>query len=192
MAKAKEKILQLKIQLRDSKPPIWRRVLVKESTLLGDLHIILQVIMGWTDSHLHMFLHNGQEYGPFYPDDDYNEDIEDLKNEDHYTVRDFLKRAKAKMVYIYDFGDDWTHEIILEGTEKDCKEPFLPACITGEKACPPEDCGGISGFYRMLSQLEDKESEDYEEIRDWLGEDFNPDFFDIKKINKSLKKIFKG
>ena len=187
MAKAKTKILRLKIQLRDSKPPIWRRVLVKDSTTLGNLHKIIQIAMGWTDSHLHSFNYQGEEYGIPDPEFDFGDE---MKDENRYKVGSLLKYPKDKMSYTYDFGDNWEHVITLEDIETDCKEPSLPVCIAGKKACPPEDCGGIYGYYGMLTELEDGDSEELEEIKDWLGEDFNPDLFDMNGINQALKKAF--
>lgn len=187
MAKANEKILRLKIQLKDSKPPIWRRVLVKDSITLGNLHEVIQISMGWTDSHLHSFIYQGEEYGVPDPKFDFGDET---KDENRYKVGRLLKLPKDKMIYLYDFGDDWEHLITLENIETDCKEPFLPVCITGKKACPPEDCGGIYGYYGMLDELKDGDSEEIEDIKDWLGDDFDPDFFDVKEINETLKKVF--
>lgn len=187
MAKAKEKILQLKIQLRGSKPPVWRRLLVKDSTTLGDLHSIIQIVMGWTDSHLHSFLYRGEEYGTPDPEFDFGDEI---KDENRYKVGSLLKNPKDKMTYTYDFGDNWEHIITLEEILDECKEPFIPVCTTGKKACPPENCGGMVGYYGMLNELKDRDSKDIEEIREWLGEDFNPNFFDINEINEALKAMF--
>ncbi|WP_027358611.1 plasmid pRiA4b ORF-3 family protein [Desulforegula conservatrix] len=187
MAKPKEKILQLKIQLRGSKPPIWRRIFVKESTTLGSLHEIIQIAMGWTDSHLHSFIYRGEEYGTPDPEFDFGDE---MKNENRYKIGSLLKKPKDKMTYTYDFGDNWEHVVTFEDIETDCKETFLPVCIAGKKACPPENCGGVDGYYGMLDELKDGANENIEEIREWLGEDFNPDFFDINEINKALKAMF--
>lgn len=187
MAKAKEKILQLKIHLRGSKPPIWRRILVKDSTKLGNLHEIIQIAMGWTDTHLHSFSYQGQEYGIPDPEFDFGYEV---KNENRYKISSLLKYPKDKITYTYDFGDNWEHIITLEEILDECKESFLPVCTTGKKASPPENCGGIHGYYDMLDDLKDGDNEDYEEIREWLGEDFNPDFFDINEINEALKAMF--
>jgi hypothetical protein len=131
-------IYQLKITLRESKPPIWRRIQVKSNTTLAKLHDIFQIVMGWTDSHLHQFIIRGAEYG--VPHSDYDMEMEDEK---HFKLGKLIFAEKERFVYQYDFGDSWEHEILVEKILPIEKDLHYPICLKGNRACPPEDCGGI-------------------------------------------------
>lgn len=178
-----EKIYQLKVTLMYSDPVIWRRIQVLASTSLGALHNILQTTMGWDNAHLHQFIHKKTYYAPDNPwaDEDYAEDYEGIQ------VNHLLTRARGKMQYEYDFGDAWLHEILVEKTLDRTETGQYPICIAGEMACPPEDCGGVWGYMKMLKVLSDPEDEEYEDILYWVGEDFDPKEFDEEKINSLLQ-----
>ncbi len=184
------KIYQLKITLVGSKPPIWRRVLVKSDTLLSGLHLIIQTTMGWTNSHLHQFIIGNDSFQPDYED----ESMDDDGYSQPYTgksLNDFLKKENSKIVYEYDFGDSWNHEIVLEKILEEEKGTFYPTCITGKNACPVEDCGGIWGYEDLVKVLKNKKHPEHEEMKEWVGleedEDFDPTEFDKEYINESLK-----
>jgi hypothetical protein len=182
------KIYQLKITLVGSKPPIWRRFLVKSDTLLSDLHLIIQTTMGWTNSHLHQFIIGNDSFQPDYEgmdDDGYSQPYTDKR------LNDFLKKENSKIVYEYDFGDSWNHEIVLEKVLEEEKGTFYPTCVTGKNACPVEDCGGIWGYEDLIKVLKNKKHPEHEEMKEWVGleedEDFDPTEFDKEYINESLK-----
>lgn len=176
------RILQLKISLKGITPPIWRRVLVEDSIKFNKLHTIIQGAMGWGNYHLYEFDASGLRISE--PSEDDYEKIVDSKK---IKLSELLKTEKQKIKYTYDFGDDWEHLIVLEKIlEKEGSKKY-PACIDGKRACPPEDCGGVWGYEELLEIRKDKKHPEYKEkIVDWLGEDFDPEYFDIKETDESL------
>lgn len=175
-------IYQIKVTLLWTAPPIWRRLLVPSDITLSNLHDLLQLAMGWTDSHLHEFLFRGQCYGPTDPERGVAEGIDERK----VRLNQLLVRVGAKIVYTYDFGDGWEHGIVLEkGLPVDPNMAY-PLCTGGVGACPPEDCGGIGGFYRLLEVIRNPQHDEYEELLEWVGEDYDPEKFSIEAINRAL------
>lgn len=185
---SEHKTLQLKITLVRSKPPIWRRLQVPESMTLSDLHVVIQVSMGWQNAHLHEFEVKGERFSEF------DEDIESgARDSASVTLRDLgLRRKNQKLTYHYDFGDDWLHEIVIESALPVDPDVKLPLCLTGRQACPPEDCGGIYGYYDLLEAISDPEHPEHEEMSEWMDPDFDPAAFDAKEVNQILHRVFKG
>ncbi len=177
-------IYQLKISLGESKPPIWRRIHVKSDITLAKLHDIFQIAMGWTNSHLHQFIIHGVEYG--IPDPDYDMDMEDEKK---VKLGELIFAEKEKFFYEYDFGDSWEHEILVEKILPIEKGLHYPICLKGKRACPPEDCGGIWGYSEFLEAIEDVNNPEHDDMLEWVGEEFDPETFDIDSINQGLKYI---
>lgn len=174
-------IYQIKITLKHSRPPIWRRLQVPADTTLGKLHDILQAAMGWTDSHLHAFHVGDISYGvsdPEFPDE--------MKSERDARL-DRIAAEGDTIIYEYDFGDGWEHELWIEKVRPAEKGKRYPACLTGSRACPPEDCGGVFGYARLLEVLADPKHEEHEEMLEWIGEDFAPEAFDLDEVNQGLK-----
>lgn len=180
---AKKSIYQIKVTLLGSKPPIWRRFQVESDITLGDVHDILQDVMGWNDSHLHQFIIDQKYYGIPMPGEIFDLEVED---EEDYRLDQVIKKEKQKFVYEYDFGDSWEHALEVEKILPREKNVVYPRCLDGRLACPPDDCGGIWGYYDMLEIVTRPKHPEYEEMLDWLGEDFNPEEFDLDRINKSL------
>jgi len=175
-------IYQIKVTLLRTVPPVWRRLLVPSDITLSNLHDLLQLAMGWTDSHLHEFLFRGQCYGPIGPERGVAEAIDERK----VRLNQLLVRVGAKIVYTYDFGDGWEHGIVLEkGLPVDPNMAY-PAATGGAGACPPEDCGGIGGFYSLLESLQNPRHPQHEELLEWVGEDYDPKKFSIEAINQVL------
>jgi hypothetical protein len=174
-------IYQIKISLIGAKPPIWRTVLVASDLGLGAFHDVIQVAMGWTDSHLHQFFDNKKSYG--IPDDDFELEMED---ESEYKLFQLLKKEKDTLTYEYDFGDSWEHKILLEKILPNDSGIFLPVCIKGKRACPPEDCGGIWGYEELLEIISDPKHPEHKSMLEWLGGEFDPDEFDLEQINGDL------
>ncbi len=185
-------LFQLKIELQGAKPPIWRRIQVPGDITLEQLHGVIQLCMGWTDSHLHQFLIDRICY--CLPDDNDFWQTSRPKNEAKYTLQDLEKKIQPRFQYIYDFGDDWMHQITVEKILPAEEEKAVPVLITGRRACPPEDIGGIYGYMHLLEVLSDPEHEEYEEMTAWLDVDyFDPAQFgkeDIAVINAGLKELF--
>ena len=179
---------QLKIKLKDIRPVIWRRIQVKGNTTLHKLHDILQVTMGWEDDHLHEFEIGGRRFGP--PADgfaglDFGEAVVSDKKA---KLSDVLPEKKSKLLYTYDFGDGWRHDVTVEKILPAEKGRQYPVCLAGERACPPEDCGGPWGYAHLLEALKHPDDPDNEELLEWAG-DFDPEQFDIDQINKWLRRI---
>ena len=173
---------QLKIQLMHSKPPIWRRVLVPATMKLSRLHDVIQIAMGWTDSHMHQYELGERIIG--IPDPDF--DFREVEDERKLTVRDVLQREKHRIDYVYDFGDDWRHRITLEKILPHKPDFPLPLCLKGRGACPPEDIGGMWGYQEFLRILQDPEHPEHAEFRDGLPDGFDPDAFDLEETNALL------
>jgi hypothetical protein len=178
------RVYQLKILLVDSEPEIFRRVLVAGDTTLDLLHLIIQTAMGWTNSHLHEFFIKGVSYA------DPDPEMEDSEDESAFSLQEVAPRTRNVIRYAYDFGDDWEHKITVEKiVEDDERYAGYPVCIEGQYANPPEDSGGIYGYYENLEVLKDPMHEEYEDILEWMGGDFDPDEFNIEEVNKTLKKM---
>ena len=179
-------VYQLKVTLQGSKPPIWRRVVVPEDVTLFNLHEILQRLMGWTNSHLHAFTINGQIYGD--PEDDEYGDL-GTKNETRCRLHQLRLREKSKFSYEYDFGDGWEHTILVEKITSADPSAHYPVCVAGKRACPPEDVGGIWGYADFLEAIADTAHQEHDEMLEWAGGEFDPERFDLEKLNQALRVI---
>jgi hypothetical protein len=171
---------QLKITLDGSKPPIWRQVVVGDCTL-DVLHQIIQLAMGWTDSHMHMFVYGNERFS--HPRFDLEGDEYD---ETEAWLSDLVEEGCKELRYCYDFGDDWVHTIAIEKRLRPKAADKFPRCIKGSGACPPEDCGGIWGFREMLDAIRDPRHERHEEFVEWLPNGFDPERFDLQETNELL------
>lgn len=170
---------QLKVTLRGTRPPIWRRLEVPGRITLSRFHDVLQIAMGWTDSHLHQFVVDGVVYGLSDPDWDMP-----VKSSARVRLDQVLREPKDQLVYEYDFGDGWEHRVVLEKVlPLDRARHRRPQVTGGRRACPPEDCGGIGGFYAMLEILDDADHPEHEEMLEWLGGGFDADAFDPEEAN---------
>ncbi len=151
---------RLKVTLEGVEPAIWRRVVVPSDFTLYDLHHVIQVAMGWEDCHLHEFTIKRQRYAVPSP-----EDFDNPLDETEATLRE-VARPRSKMRYLYDFGDDWSHVVVVEKIlkDKDAGDPDLPICIDGARAGPPEDAGGAWGYEEKLQALKNPDDEDSEEF----------------------------
>lgn len=176
-------IHQIKITLRHVRPPVTRRIQVKADTKLGKLHHILQIVLGWTNSHLHAFRKGQIQYGP--PSRDFFNDMDDERK-----VRlDSLVNEGGTLMYEYDFGDGWEHDLKIEKVIPAEAGVHYPRCLTGKRNCPPEDCGGPWGYQNLLETLADPKHEDHESMREWLGRDFDPEEFDLDEVNAGLRHV---
>ena len=175
-------IYQIKVYLRHSDPLIWRRILVPASISLAQLHIVLQAVMGWENYHLHVFKINGQEFG--YPQDDEFGGRGTLDEHD-YTLAQAGLQVGTQFEYIYDFGDGWVHDLDVEAIHLEDDQKPLPRCTGGEQAAPPEDVGGIDGYYRYLKALNERRHPQHKEWLAWRGP-FDPRKFDLHSVNARL------
>jgi hypothetical protein len=188
LAPGTDAILQFKITLKDSRPPIWRRIQVQDCTL-DRFHEHIQTAMGWTNSHLHQFEIKGQRYGdPELLDDEFD----DFECEDSTTttVSAILPKTGKHFAfkYEYDFGDSWEHEVLFEGSPTTDPKAKCPLCVEGERACPPEDCGGIWSYGEFIEAIRSPKHEEHDSMLEWVGEGFDPEKFDPQRATKAMKK----
>ena len=178
-------IATVRIELADSEPLIWRTVEVPTSITLKVLHDVIQVSMGWLDYHLWEFKIGGQTYG-LPMDDDWG--TAPRKVGSRVRLRDVLSPGTTTMAYTYDFGDNWEHRLTVSDVRQGEPGVTYPRFVAGERACPPEDCGGISGFYEMLEARADPTHDDHAEISEWL-DGYDPDELDVFPIQGALGRI---
>jgi pRiA4b ORF-3-like protein len=139
--------------------------------------------MGWTDSRFPQFEAKGQLYGK--PSRELERDLP-MKDEACARLDQLLMREKDSMLYEYDFGDTWTHQIVLEKILAPAQRGKIPQCVDGARACPPEDCGGVFGYVELLKALKDPSHPEHEDMLEWIGQDYDPTFFDLEAVNKQL------
>jgi pRiA4b ORF-3-like protein len=186
--KNSERFYQLRVVLMDIEPPIWRRFIVSDLVNLHSLHEILQTIMGWHNSHLHQFVLGANVYAD--PEMEPDGEMGKMKDEHRFQLGEMLPMEGDAMTYEYDFGDRWRHLVLLEKiiVPVESKTRRL-VCLEGERACPPEDCGGFNGYAEVLDIIFNPFHPDYEAMLNWTGKDFNPEVFDLQKVNALLKKL---
>ncbi len=178
-------IATLRIELKDSDPPIWRVVEVPTSITLKVLHDIVQVTMGWLDYHLWELVIHGQSYG-MPMDEDWG--TAPRKVASRTRLRDVLAPGTTTIDYTYDFGDNWEHSLTVSDVRRGEPGTAYPRFIEGERDCPPEDCGGIHGFYEMLEAKTDPNHPDHAEITEWL-DGYDPDELDVFPLEIALGRI---
>jgi hypothetical protein len=177
---------QLNVALMETHPPIWRRLRVPGDTTLARLDRIIQTAMGWTNSHLHTFTAGGVLYAAPSPE-------WDIPVKDERRVRlDRIASAEGEaFVYEYDLGDSWRHQVVVEEVRVKSGDAAVLLCLAGARACPPEDCGGVQGYYQTLKILRDPRHEEYQDRKTWIetmtGGPFDPDAFDVEAVNGALK-----
>ena len=180
-------VYQLKVILVESDPPIWRRLLVPSGYTLCQLHGAIQVVMGWQNYHLHSFEIQGVEYG-----DDPEKEL-GFQDDRGVTLLRALPSVESTFEYVYDFGDHWVHEVVVEKQIAASEVVAVPICLEGELACPPEDCGGMWRYQEILrilfdpTTLDEDEAEELQGWLEWAGEDFNPAHYDLELANRRLR-----
>ena len=174
-------LFELDVRLREIEPSIWRTVEVPGAWSLEDVHLALQVAMGWTNSHLHQFKIGNKLYGMVDVDD--SGDLE-IKDEREYRLQDLVQNGGSFM-YEYDFGDGWEHDVAVKRVATVGKPP-RPRCVAGARACPPEDCGGSGGYENLLEALADPEHEEHDSLVTWSN-DFKPERFVLPNNGLDLR-----
>ena len=180
-AKTSPSIYQLRVTLKDSQPPIWRSIQLLSTATLEELHNVIQLVMGWADAHPHEFNKGQERYGVF------DEDFPEVNDEVEYQLDQVLAKEQETLVYEYDFGDGWEHEIVLEKVLPYAADTVLPICLKGERASPPEDVGGVPGYQLFLEAINDPSHPDHKNNIEWIGEDFDPEQFDLAETNELLR-----
>jgi hypothetical protein len=169
--------------LKDIKPPVWRRIQVPWTYTFWGLHVAIQDAIGWSDAHLHQFELTDpvtrETIDVGVPDDDFDESA--MLPGWEYKIADWFSIHKSAN-YVYDFGDSWEHRVELEKTLPREANTSYPTCVGGRRACPPEDCGGTCGYEEFLEAINDPEHEQHEELLEWIGGEFDPEYFDPAEV----------
>lgn len=178
-----QRIFELRVNLRDVEPEVWRRVLIPGSVRLDKLHIMLQAAMGWTNSHLHAFTIGAARYGTAF-----DELAATELDEKMATVIGALRDIEH-FEYEYDFGDSWIHDVVIEARHSTARGLKHAVCLAGANACPPEDCGGPGGYHELLAALAGASSKDRRELVEWIDGSFSATFFDVADANVRLQSV---
>jgi hypothetical protein len=180
-----EEIATVRIELVDTAPLIWREVEVNTSITLKTLHAVIQAVTNWTNSHLWEFTIGKQRFGPPL-DDDWGD--EPKRDAGKVRLRDVLKPRKTVIDYIYDFGDSWEHRIVVTKVRPGETGVSYPRYVGGEYNAPPDDCGGLPGFYNSLEALADKKHPDHAYAKEWFG-DYDPNMIDEARLKYAVGRI---
>jgi hypothetical protein len=176
-------VLQLRITLLDVQPGVWRRIQIAGESTFWDLHVAIQNAMGWTDSHLHQFRvadpASGEMISLGIPDDEFEDGIAPGWE---WNVADMLSISQPRALYEYDFGDSWRHDVVLEDVLPTDGRLTYPRCVSGARACPPEDVGGVRGYQEFLQALADPDHPEHDSCRVWIGGVFDAAAFDPKAV----------
>jgi Plasmid pRiA4b ORF-3-like protein len=177
------KVYELQVELEDIEPLIWRRILVPAAIMLPELHDLLQLVMGWTNSHLHSFEIGDRAFSSA------GADLEELQmlNERKYALEAVLGDSIREFVYEYDPGDSWRHRIKVQSIAKPNTDWSYPLCVAGARAAPPDDVGGVSGYEEFLSAINNPKHEEHDSMLVWIGGAFDPEGFDLNEINRTLR-----
>jgi hypothetical protein len=167
------RVFQQKATIVGTKPPVWRRVVVQESASLLDLHDVLQGAFGWYDCHLHEFEIDGVRYGT-----DDGEGWGPPPKSERRARLGVVADQGTVIRYVYDFGDDWVHRVVVEKVTRADPAVTYPCCTGGKRACPPEDCGGVWGYKEFLAAISDAHHPEYGAMLEWVGGEFDPESFD--------------
>ena len=182
----RNRVFQFRIELPEILPLIWRRILVPSDYNFWDLHVAIQDSMGWLDYHLHHFeiKAKGKKKTEHIgiPDFDRFEEIQEVYPGWEIPVRAYFNDLGITAKYLYDYGDSWWHTVRLEGYLIREKYRDYPVCIGGARSCPPEDCGGERGYAELLTTLSNRENDEYEDMKTWVGEEWDPEYFDKDKV----------
>lgn len=179
-----ETIYQLKVFLKETKPPIWRRFQVRSRITFRELHKTLQVVMGWWNYHLHLFQVDSltitdretlAEWGGIGLPDDIS------------RLNKYVRQEGMHFGYEYDFGDSWEHELVLEAMLPLDETAVYPRCLAGERACPPEDCGGVWGYETFLEAIQNRQHPEHDSYIEWIGGSFDPEAFDLDKVTQQFR-----
>ncbi len=171
----------LKVTLQGVRPPVWRRIKVRSDITLEGLHRVLQVVMGWSDSHMHAFRPtSGQRRARR------GGSPVERSEEGKIRLGDLLKKPRDRMVYEYDFGDSWEHEVLLEKVVDHLPGARYPWVLGGARACPPDDVGGVSGYAHFLQAMRQPQHSEHEEMMEWHGGPFDPAAFDLQAMNRAF------
>jgi hypothetical protein len=178
-------VFQVKITLKGNSPPVWRRIHTPDCTL-EELHEIIQVTMGWECEHPYRFIIGGVDYADLAMTSD--EEVEDACATRLSAVLPTEKR-RPRFSYEYDFGDEWMHQLIVEERFPPKEGVTYPVCLGGQRACPPEDCGGPWAYSDFVEAIRNPDHRRHDELLEWVGGEFDPERFDQEAVNNALRRM---
>jgi hypothetical protein len=179
-------VFHVLVTLQRIEPPIWRRLLLPSDMRLGKLHRVLQCVFDWENYHLHQFVVGNTFYG--VPDPEWGDDLP-MTDERSVPLSRVLKQVGDTIVYEYDFGDGWRHDLLLEAILPADPERASVVCLAGARARPPEDVGGVWGYANFLEAINDPQHVEHDELLTWAGGVFDPDGCDVNMINRQLQRL---
>ena len=187
----------LRVNLQYIQPEIWRRIRVSNDVRMDRLHHILQAAFGWTNSHLHQFVVSGPPGQPARHIGDvagaeqggFAEDLPKTDDERACEIAEFLTKPGDRLVYEYDFGDSWHHDVVLAAVTPQTARLTVALCLDGARSCPPEDCGGPPGYEEYVAAIRDPKHPEHDAMINWNGPGFDPEKFDLAKTNRALGRI---
>ncbi len=183
MTTMKDPVATLRIEIKYIEPLIWRRVAVRTSINLMALHKVIQATMGWLDYHLWEFVVEERKYG--VPDSDRSH----VKNGATTQLVTILALGSREFDYVYDFGDNWEHRIVIEKIKQGGTGEKYPGFLGGERRCPPEDCGGPPGYFDFIESIARKQSKKAKQALKWYGGPYDPDNIEEQQIKIALVRI---
>jgi len=186
LPKKSDTVYQIKMTLIGIDAPIWRRIQTKNCTL-AELHDLIQVTMGWEFEHLYRFIIGGVEYTDLEMESE-DEDVQDACDTKLSEVLP-AQNLRPRFAYEYDFGDQWRHQLIVEERFQPEQGVKYPICVAGQRACPPEDCGGPWGYPDFVEAISNPDHREHEEMLEWVGGEFDPERFDLESVNKELRRM---
>jgi len=185
-------LYQFKVSLPEVSPPVWRQIVVPANIPLDRLHDVIQIVMGWTDSHLYEFTIGSRHYMEM------PEGPEDGEAAGTACLGEVIDEAKGRFVYTYDFGDSWQHLVVAEKPGPDADLPFMPVfCLDGKRACPPENIGGPMGYEAFCEAIKDKKHPEHLDMKQWYADatgattPFKPEAFDVDDVNRRLSQYLR-
>jgi hypothetical protein len=173
--------LQMRIELRDVTPVVWRRLQVPDGITMADLAEILLLAMGWSNVHLHLFEVGDESYGAA------DEDAEEDEIDESSVIVSEVLEDHDQFDFEYDLGDGWGHDVVIE--ERSASTVDVALCTAGENACPPEDVGGPGGYEDFLEAIADPAHAEHDEYLEWVGGSFDPGLFDLAELNEKLRRL---
>ncbi|WP_197446421.1 plasmid pRiA4b ORF-3 family protein [Tautonia plasticadhaerens] len=185
LPKKTDTVFQLKITLRGIDPPIWRRIQTTDCSL-GALHEVIQVVMGWEFEHLYRFHIGGLDYADLGM-----ASFDEVEDAFDTTLSEVLPAGnrRPRFDYEYDFGDEWIHQLVVEERFPPEKGMKYPICVAGQRACPPEDCGGPWAYPEFVEAISNHDHRRHEEMLEWVGGEFDPEKFDRNAVNDELRRM---
>lgn len=179
-------VFQFHIAIEEIEPPVWRRIQVPSDSNFWDLHCAIQDAFGWLDCHLHEFQLGDAEpdLRVGIPDDEGSVEDDEVLPGWEVSLEDNVEEGET-FLYVYDFGDSWVHQVKFEKICNAAPRKKYPVCLAGERACPPEDCGGPHGYGAFLKIILNPKHPEYRETLRWVGRQFDPESFDVKAVRFS-------